>query len=203
MSNRRLHLLIRAVVALVVIWAVALAIFHFSARTKMTAEKVRQFVEATDLQQLSAAQREQALIDLEDKVNSLSLEERLKWRREDSWKKWFAAMTEAERRQFIESTLPTGFKQMMDAFNQLPPDQRKKLIDNAVKNLQSAGAGGVDSSVGDYGKNGPPPLSPELEQQVREIGLTEVYADSSAETKAELAPLLEQIQVQIQRGRPH
>jgi len=61
----------------------------------------------------------------------------------------------------------------------------------------------VDRSVGDYGRNGPPPLSPELEKDVREIGLTEVYADSSAETKAELAPLLEQIQAQIQRGRAH
>lgn len=127
----------------------------------------------------------------------------MKWRRQDSWKKWFAGMTEAERKQFIESTLPSGFKQMMDAFSQLPADQRKKLIDNAVKNLQLASAGGADQSVGDYGKNGPPPLSPELQKEVREIGLTEVYADSSAETKAELAPLLEQIQAQIQRGRTH
>jgi hypothetical protein len=203
MKNRKFSLLIRAAVALVAIWTLALAIFHFSARAKITAEKVRQFIEATDLGQLPAAQREQAIIDLENKVNSLSLEERMKWRREDSWKKWFAEMTETERKQFIESTLPTGFKQMMDSFSQLPSDQRKKLIDDAVKNLQLAGSGGVDRSVGDYGKNGPPPLSPELEKDVREIGLTEVYADSSAETKAELAPLLEQIQAQIQRGRTH
>ena len=203
MKNRRIHLLIRAAVALAAIWTLALVIFHFSARAKITADKVRQFVEATDLGQLPAAQRAQAIIDLENKVNSLSLEERMKWRRQDSWKKWFAGMTEAERKQFIESTLPSGFKQMMDAFSQLPSDQRKKLIDDAVKNLQLAGAGGVDRSVGDYGRNGPPPLSPELEKDVREIGLTEVYADSSAETKAELAPLLEQIQAQIQRGRAH
>ncbi len=61
----------------------------------------------------------------------------------------------------------------------------------------------MDRSAGDYGRNGPPPLSPELEQQVRQIGLTEFYTDSSPETRAELAPLMEQIQLQIHNGQSH
>jgi hypothetical protein len=36
---------------------------------------------------------------------------------------------------------------------------------------------------------------------VREIGLKEFYTDSSPETKAELAPLLEQMEIQIRGGR--
>jgi hypothetical protein len=200
-KDRRFRLLIYTAVALVAVWAVAFAVFHFSARTKVTAEKVGQFVAATDLSRLSATDRDRAVAKLAGQVNSLTPEERMKWRRDDSWKKWFSEMTENERRKFVDATLPTGLKQMMDAFSRLPPDQRKNMIDDAVNKLKQAGAGGVEKSIGDYGRNGPPVISPELEQRVREIGLSELFAHSSAETKAELAPLLEQMQTQIRQGR--
>jgi hypothetical protein len=198
MKNRRFRPLIFAAGALVAVWAVALVIYHFSGKARVTVEKLQQYVDSTDLDKLSASGRDKAIARFADDVNSLSAEERMKWRREEDWKKWFAEMTEAERAKFIEKTLPTGFKQMMDAFSQLPADQRKKFIDDALGRLKQ---GGVDKSVGDYGQNGPPTLSPELEQRVREIGLKELYTDSSPETKAELAPLLEQMQIQIRNGR--
>jgi len=198
MKNRRFRPLLFAAAALVAVWVVALVIFHFSGQARMTVEKLRQYVDSTDLDKLSAAKRDRAVTDFAGMVNSLSTEERMNWRREEGWKKWFAGMNEAERVKFVEMTLPTGFKQMMDAYSQLPADQRKKFIDDAVNRLRQAG---VNQSVGDYGRNGPPPLSPELERKVREIGLKEFYTDSSPETKAELAPLLEQMESQIRSGR--
>lgn len=200
MKNRRFRALIYAAGALVAVWAVALAIFHFSGMTRMTVGKLDQYVDATDLNRLSAQGRDKAISDFADMVNSLSVEERMKWRLEDGWKKWFAEMTEAERARFIDKTLPTGFKQVLDSFSQLPEDQRKQFIDEAVARLKQAGAGGVDKSLVNYGTNGPPPLSPELEQKAREIGLKELYTHSSPETKAELAPLLEQLQIQLRGG---
>jgi hypothetical protein len=198
MKNRRFRPLLFAAAALVVVWVVALVIFHCSGKTRVTVDKLRQYVDSTDLDQLSAAKRDRAVTDFAGMVNSLSTEERMNWRREDGWKKWFAGMNEAERVKFVEMTLPTGFKQMMDAYSQLPAEQRKKFIDDAVNRLRQAG---VNQSVGDYGKSGPPPLSPELERKVREIGLKELFTDSSPETKAELAPLLEQMESQIRSGR--
>jgi hypothetical protein len=200
MKNRRFSPLFFAAFALVAVWVVALLIFHFSGKTRVTVEKLQQYVDSTDLDKLAAAKRDKAIADLGNMVNSLSPGERMDWRREDGWKRWFEKMNEAERAKFIEMTLPTGFKQMMDAYSQLPEDQRKKFIDDAVNKLKQ---GGVNQSVGDYGKNGPPPLSPELEQKVREIGLKEFYMDSSPETKAELAPLLEQMEIQIRGRRTH
>jgi len=198
MKNRRFRPLLFAAAALAAVWIVALVIFHFSGRARVTVEKLQQYVDSTDLDKLSAAKRDRAVFQFAGMVNSLSAEERMNWRREDGWKKWFQGMNETERAKFIEMTLPTGFKQMMDAYSRLPEDQRKKFIDDAVNKLRQAG---VNQSVGDYGTNGPPPLSPELERKVREIGLKEFYTDSSPETKAELAPLLEQMQIQIRSGR--
>lgn len=202
MKNRTLRTLIFTGGLLLAVWAVALGIFCFSGRAKMTVAKVDHFVDTTDLSQLPADQRDKAISDFADMVNGLSPEDRMKWRREDNWKKWFARMTDAEKKKFIEKTLPAGFQQMLASFSQLPSDQRKKIIDNAVNQLKQAGAAGVDRSAGDYGAGGPPPLSPELEQQVRQIGLTEFYTASDPETKAELAPLMEQIQFQIRNGQP-
>ncbi len=201
MNNRRFRPLIFAALALVAVWGVAWTVYHFAGQSKMTAEKLQAYITANDLTKLSAPAREKTIGDFADKVNQLSLEERMNWRRGDDWKKWFAAMTEAERGKFIEATLPTGFKQMMDAFSQLPDDKRKKFIDDAMRRMKEQGANGMNKSVGDYGKNGPPPLSSELEQKVRQLGLKELYTDSSAETKAELAPLLDELGRQVRSGR--
>ncbi len=201
MKNRQHRLLLIAALALVVVWAGTWAAFHFAGKARMTAGKIRQYTLAVNLNALSPMARDKAISGLADRVNALAFEERLKWRRSDEWKKWFALMTEEERRKFIAATLPTGFQQTLEAFSQLPADQRKKFIDDSVQRLKEDGAAGINQSMGDYGPNGPPPLSPELENQVRAMGMQQLYTDSPAETKAELAPLLEEMQRQIRNGR--
>jgi hypothetical protein len=196
MKNRRFRPLIFAAVALVAIWVVTWTAYHFIGKTRMTAEKLEQFAASIDFASLSSADRDKAIDDLASMINALSYEERQKWRHSAAWKKWFAAMTEAERLKFIEATLPTGFQQMMDAFSQLPDDQRKKIIDDSVKRLNEQG---LNNPAGNDG-SGAPALSPELEQKVRELGVKQLYTGSSAETKAELAPLLEAMQQQINNG---
>jgi hypothetical protein len=46
-----------------------------------------------------------------------------------------------------------------------------------------------------------PPISPELQEKVMKLGMQSFYSQSSAQTKAELAPLLEQMQQVMQNGR--
>jgi hypothetical protein len=207
---RQLRFLMSAGVVIVGIWVLAMAGHWYLESLKMTADKVRAYMESVDFANLTGDARARALQKLEDELNALSYEERQKLRMQHLMDKWFNAMTEAEKSQFLAATLPTGFKQMINAFQQLPDDKRKRLIDNTLNNIQNqeaqqasaAGSGGGNGvGGGSGGGNGTNAISPELEAQIRTIGLNTFYSSSSAETKAELAPVLEELQHQMEAGR--
>jgi hypothetical protein len=183
---------------------VALTGYRIAKNAKVTAEKVKAYAEAVDISQLKGEARARALQQLEDMLNRLSLEERRKARLDRAAWNWMERMTEEEKGQFIEATMPTGFKQMLTSFEQLPEDKRRKTVDDALRRLREARdqAGGMPAGGPRGGTNGPPILSEELQAKVRSIGLKTFYSQSSAQTKAELAPVLEEMQRIMESGRP-
>jgi hypothetical protein len=199
MSPRK-RAVIWAAGGLVAIWVVAIAGYTISRNLKMTAEKVQAYVDSVDLRKLSGDARAKALRELADKINRLSMEERQRMRGDGSAYRWFEQMTEEEKAAFIEATMPTGFKQMIAAFEQQPEEKRKRAIDEALKRLREDSAAQGGQVAGQRGTNRPP-LSPELEAKVRTIGLKTFYSQSSAQTKAELAPVLEELQKVMENGR--
>jgi hypothetical protein len=198
MLNPRLRPVFLAVAALAVIWAVAIAGYEFARSATVTPEKVRTYIESVDFSHLSAADREAAIKKLAAMLNALTLEERQHLRLERM--AWFDEMTEAEKSEFLEATLPTGFKQMLAAFEDMPPDKRKHVVNQAMKQLQDARNNPADSQSPTSRTNGVV-LSPELQDKVAKIGLQSFYSQSSAQSKAELAPLLEEMQRTMESGR--
>src|SRR6185503_7495338 len=128
-----------------------------------------------------------------------------KWRREGAWRKWFDAMTESEKGQWLEATMPSGFKQWLTAFDELPEESRRKFIDDLMKHLKDTHGLITERNPGEntsmYGTNGEPVFSPELAKKKWTIGLKTAYTESSAETKAEWAPFLEELQQQMSNGK--
>jgi hypothetical protein len=179
--------------------------FAIKQKPKPTADRVGQYASSVDLAALSGAARKSALRELEDQINALSLEERRKWRMNGEWRKWFAAMTDRDKGQFIEATMPSGFKQMLNVFEEMSEDQRRRVIDDAIKQLKETHQLATDREPGQtngmFGSNGPPVLSAQLEKRAQTLGLKTLYTESSAETKAELAPFLEELQHQMAMGR--
>ena len=188
--------------AVLVGWAVALTGFQIARHSRMTAEKVAGYLRGTDLSKLSGDERAAALRELAKRMNALSIDERRRARMNGEWDKWFTAMDDNEKVQFIEATLPSGFKQMLSSFEELPEAKRKQAIERAMTQMKKArDAAEQDGFVAE---NDPDRdmerLSPEVQQRVVQIGLKSYYSQSSAQTKAELAPLLEEMQQLMESG---
>jgi hypothetical protein len=192
--------LVWAIAAIAGIWVVAWGAQKYFEHLKMTAEKVSAYINSTDFAHLTGDARARALKELAAKLNALSYEERQRLRSERLIDKWFAAMTEDEKAQFIEATMPTGIKQMLTAFEQLPEDKRHQVVDETLKQMREQNQRMATNGVARVNTNAPP-ISPELEAKIRTIGLNSFYSQSSAATKAELAPVLEEMQKTMESGR--
>ena len=203
MLSQRWRPVVLSGLAVVVIWAAAMIGYHLAKSARMTAEKVKAYAESVDLGKLSGEARSKAIRKLSEMLNGLSLEERRKARLERVTWNWLEQMSEDEKGAFIEATMPTGFKQMIEAFEQLPEEKRRKTIDDALRQLRQE-ENRIQNSEGGVpeGTNAPPPLSPELQAKIRTLGLKTFYSQSSAQTKAELAPVLEEMQRIMESGRP-
>jgi hypothetical protein len=200
MTTQRWRPIFVCALALIALWCIALGAYALLKNSQVTAEKVQAYVRSVDLAGLKGEAREKAIRELAAKLNALSLEERRKARFEQAGMAWFEAMTEEEKTYFIEATMPTGFKQMIASFEQLPEENRKRTVDQALRRLREVQASLAGNEAGAPATNAPA-ISPELEAKIRTIGLQAFYSQSSAQTKAELAPLLEELQRAMQNGR--
>jgi hypothetical protein len=203
MLSQRWRPVFFSLIGVLAIWIVAMTGYAIAKNARMTAEKVKAYAESVDLTQLRGEARAKALRKLAEMLNALSVEERRKARLEQASWGWLTQMTEEEKASFIDATMPTGFKQMIASFEQLPEDKRRLTVDDALRRLRETRAK-MNGMAGDAsaGTNGPPMLSEDLQARIRTIGLQSFYSQSSAQTKAELAPVLEELQRVMENGRP-
>jgi len=196
--NPRYKPFIVAAIMLVAAWALAFVGMRIAASAKMTSEKVVAALRATDLEKLNAEQRAKRLRELADKLNALSGDERRRARADREWDRLWQQMAEEEKSEFIERTMPSGVKQMLTAFEQLPEEKRRYAVTNAVARMRTQRETGELPPAGNEERE---PLSEELQKKVITTGLKTFYAESSAQTKAEVAPLLEEMQRMMQSGQ--
>ena len=194
-----------AITVVIVGWVVAVAGFHIARNSRMTAEKVAAYLGSQDVSRLSGTERTRVLRELARKMNALSVDERRRARIMGPWEKWFGGMTDQEKVEFVEATLPSGFKQMLNSFEEMPEAKRRMAIDRAMAQLQrardeAAQNTGAEGDGADMPGRRMEQLSPELQQRVVQIGLKSYYSQSSAQTKAELAPLMEEMQRMMESG---
>ena len=201
MVSQRYRPFFVAGICLLAAWLLVWGGYVVAKNSKVTAEKIRAYLATHDLNKLSGDARKKALRDLAAKINALSPEERRQSRIERLWAKWFEEMTEQEKADFIEATLPSGLKQMLAAFEELPQEKRKRTVDNAVKRLKEAreNFANQDTPEAKAAKTNSA-VSEELQKKMVTTGLKTFYSERSAQTKAELAPLLEELQHSMESG---
>jgi hypothetical protein len=114
---------------------------------------------------------------------------------------WFQQLTNDEKAFFIDAFLPGEMQIALKMFEKWPKERQREEIDKALKELRANAANpNAHSRAGLTGANGPL-LTPELDQKVRTLGLNSLYSQGSAQTKAQLAPLLIEVQRQFESGQ--
>ena len=202
MFSHRQRPLVIAAATLLFVWVAVIAGFKIAQAQKVTPDRIRGYTASTDFSHLSGADRTAAIDKLAAMLNALSLDERRSLELDGTLLKWFGEMSEEEKGRFLEATMPTGFKQMIAAFEDLPADRQKRMVDQALKNMrEQRDKMAANGRIARPANTNQVVLSEELRDKVTKIGLNTFYSQSSAQTKAELAPLLEEMQRMMENGR--
>lgn len=174
------------VVALV--WAGTFAAVLMVRQSEPTAEDVQRLLSARLVSETQGARREEMINRVADRINRLSFEERQRLRRSGELREFFESLTEAERHAFMDATLPRGMRQLMQALNDMPPEERQRLVDRALRDLREADPDERPVEVAD-----------EETRRLVNHGLEAYFQEASPETKLQVAPLIEQLQRRLQR----
>ena len=181
--------------SLVLIWAGVAAVLRATERHTSTPEKVNALMATApwlDGPPSSDEARKKYLDDVIANVNRLDFDQRHTRREEgrDVGQRFFDSLTREERARFLEETVEQHFKSVMKAFNQMPREERQRLVKQSMADMNRNQPDGrnMDRLKRD---------DEEVFDKVVEKGLGAYYEDASAETKLDLAPLMEQMQQRL------
>jgi len=186
--------ILRVLAVAVVVWIAVFAGIAWVRSLTPTPEKIQAYLtNSGDLSSLDARSRAKLIQRVADDLNRLDYRQQFGVRRgPTAFNQFFASLTPEERDRFLEKTLPRGYSQLMQAFNKMPPEQRKGIVERALSDLDAAAA--RDGNPADRA------LSNEQAEKMISLGLDAFYSDASAETKMDLAPIVDRFQ-QIMQGR--
>ena len=179
----------RTAAVLVAIWGAAAVVIWVSRSASPTPGKLKAYVEAHPLAGADGAGRERILEKTAALLNGLSFEQRRELRETGAVRGFFESLTPPERARFLDLTLPEGFRQMMSALNKMAPEKRQKLVQRVLDDMK---------------KNAPQSAGRISEDEVKKIvgqGVSSFYENANADVKLDFAPVLEELQRNLQSPR--
>ena len=181
---------IKLVVIFVTIWVVVGAVIFFARSQKVTTKSVAKYLDTHPMEGSTPMVRAKVIEKLADQINRLGQEERRGVRMGRGLDGFFRGLTPEEQGRFLDLTLPTGFQQMIEALNKMNPVQRQKFVDKALADMKQ--------------REGDRPKDEQLDANAKKIieqGFKTFYSSASVDVKMDVAPLIEQIQRNLQERR--
>jgi hypothetical protein len=189
----RRTILIRAITVLVVIWLGVWGVRAWASSRRITSQMIEKEVARAKFDDWSklegepdpaeARRREMELRKLADLVNRLDFREREKNRTSSTNDLFYSRLTKHERELVFDLTIREAMNTFMEALDAMPPDQRKKFVEQGLKEIES---GRTEAEMKRAKELGDDLLSKASEQ-----GLRAYFEKASADTKLDLAPLME------------
>ena len=183
-----MHPWLKAAFALAAVWIVAgLGLWYLHA-TRPTPQSVTAFLDGSNVAAKSGRDREKTIGRAASQLNDLSFEQRQFLQKNGSTRRFFTALTKPEQSAFLDATLPADFKQMMEVFNKMDSAKRKEFVARAVDEMKK------------HAGEPPPDMDDAMRDRIVDQGLKSFYSDADAGTKIDFAPLIEQMQRNLQFG---
>ncbi|MEK7949622.1 hypothetical protein [Luteolibacter soli] len=185
---RRNRILLQTVLLLALIWGGVAALRAFAGSKQVTAEKVAHEIEAAGLDDWSGrsgtdAKREKKLREIAGLINRLDFAERQKTRDDQPTEELFRRLSGDEKKLFIDLTVRESMGKFMEAIDALPPEKRKEFVQQGLREIKS-GKTGADMSKAQE-------LGDDLLETIAGEGMRAYFEKASADTKLDLAPLME------------
>lgn len=180
------------------IWAAVYGALKVAGRFEQTPDRIAAFIDRHPLDDLAPEDRLAVVEDVADRVNRLEPDQRRAFRASQEAlgrDAFFERLDPAEKIAFIELTVDNSFREMIRAFNDMDADERRRRVEQALRDMEADGSGGGGA------REELEALDPELFNRVVASGLEAYYREASADTKLDLAPLLERMQERIRMGR--
>jgi catalase len=192
--------LLIALLAIGAIWGVVAAVMGLTEKHTSTPEKVQELMTSApwfENENLDEAARKKHLDEVIAHVNRLDFDQRRQNREDDPeiGRRFMDSLTKPERHRFLEETVEQHFKSVMKAFNQMSREERQRVVANARRDMQR-------DSVDSQNMRRLEQEDEKVFENVVEKGLGAYYQEASAETKMDLAPLMEEMQERMRGFGP-
>lgn len=184
---------IKGLVAIVLIWSIAAVVVWGARSARATPEKLADYISQNPIADAPPAERIRIIQRVTSDLNRLDFEQRRSVQRSSGLRELFEDLTPTEKEDFVEATLPEGFRQMMLAFNKMDPERRQTYVDRALSDLERRDESDGDPEVPEFDR--------EATQKIIDQGLQAFYSEASADVKLDFAPVIERLQDALQSRR--
>lgn len=191
---------IKAAAILVVVWACVWGLRSAAGSRKITAERVNREIAAASFADWSqenpaqnsseAARRESELRQIAQLVNRLDFQEREKNRDNRAGEAFFGKLSPDEKSLFIDLTIMESMGRFMESLDAMKPEQRKKFVEKGLNDIREGRTEAEMARADEMGVD--------LLEKISQEGMRAYFEKSSADTKLDLAPLMEAINETMQ-----
>lgn len=184
-------MILKGLAVLALVWALVFAVRSFASSKKITAELIDREIREMKFEDWSenpgggavATEREEEVRRIADMVNRLDFAEREKNRDNRSGEGFFRKLSAKEKNLFVDLTIVESMSRFMEALDQMPEAQRKSFVEKGLKEIQQ---GRTEEEMARARE-----MDETLLTKISEEGMRAYFDKASADTKLDLAPLME------------
>ncbi len=189
--NPKTVTIIKALAVLAAVWIVVFTVRSVAASKKITAQRLNEEISSLRFDDWSEStgsgadseKREKDMRRITGMVNRLDFKEREKNRENRATEDFFRKLNSREKNLFIDLTIVETMGRFMEALDQMPAEQRKQFVQQGLEEIQQ---GRTEEEMARAQE-----MDDQLLTKISQEGMRAFFNGASADTKLDLAPLME------------